>query len=149
MSSPTLETLKDKIRQLKHAILKPVQQESCESYMVETIGIAEDGTILCSSKDPIANHQGQGSPFEVTLKYLDKEQGEYVLIHGSASKQMFSFLPRMSIETDKHGSTLKIKINTAQYFQKEESPEFASNLKRKVIWKLKYGWASLFRNPNQ
>ena len=146
MSSPTLETLRDKIRQLKHAILKPVQQEPCESYMVETLGIAEDGTIFCSSKDVIANQEE--SPFEVTLKYLDKEQGEYVLIHGSASKEIYSFLSRMQLETNNTVSTLKIKIQSAQYFEKEESTSFASNLKKKVIWKLKYGWASLFRKPN-
>ena len=130
MSSPTLETLRTKIRQLRHAILKPVEQEPCESYMVETLGIAEDGTILCSSNDVIADQKEQETPFAVTLKYLDKEQGEYVLIHGSASKQMFSFPPKMATETNKYRSTLIIKINTAQYFQKEESPAFASNLKR-------------------
>ncbi len=147
MSTPTLEILRNKIRQLKHAILKPVQQEPCESYMVETLGIAEDGTILCSSKNVIAN-QDQESPFEVTLKYLDKEQGEYLLIHGSASKEMFSFLPSREIETNNSVSTLKIKIKMAQYFKKEELPAFASNLKKKVIWKLKYGWASLLRKTN-
>jgi len=146
MTSPTLETLRNKIRQLKHAILKPVQQEPCESYMVETLGIAEDGTIFCSSKEMIANQKE--SPFDVILKYLDKEQGEYVLIHGSASKQMYSFLPKMETETNNPVSTLKIKINTAQYFEKEELPAFASNLKKKVIWKLKYGWASLLRKTN-
>jgi len=146
MTSPTLETLRNKIRQLKHAILKPVQQGSSESYMVETLGIAEDGTIFCSSKDVIANQEE--SPFDVILKYLDKEQGEYVLIHGSASKQMYSFLPKMETETNNPVSTLKIKINTAQYFEKEELPAFASNLKEKVIWKLKYGWASLLRKTN-
>src|ERR1700694_4147554 len=97
MTSPTLETLRNKIRQLKHAVLKPVQQDPCESYVVETLGIAEDGTILCSSSDAIAN-QHQESPFDVTLKYLDKEEGQYVLIYGSASKEKFSFLPRMEIE---------------------------------------------------
>jgi hypothetical protein len=146
MATPTLETLRNKIRQLKHAILKPVQQESSESYRVETLGIAEDGTIFCSSNDMIANQEE--SPFDVILKYLDKEQGEYVLIHGSASKQMYSFLPRMETETNNPVSTLKIKINTAQYFEKEELPAFASNLKEKVIWKLKYGWASLLRKTN-
>jgi len=146
MTSPTLETLRNKIRQLKHAILKPVQQEPCESYMVETLGIAEDGTIFCSSKDIIANQED--SPFDVILKYLDKEQGEYVLIHGSAYKQMYSFLPRTETETNNPVSTLKIKINTAQYFEKEELPAFSSNLKKKVIWKLKYGWASLLRKTN-
>src|ERR1700704_4750224 len=127
MTSPTLETLRNTIRQLKHAILKPVQKEPCESYMVETLGIAEDGTILCSSNDVMAN-QDQESPFEVTLKYLDKEQGQYVLIYGSASKEKFSFLPRMDTESNNPVSTLKIKINTAQYFEKEELPAFASNL---------------------
>jgi hypothetical protein len=146
MTSPTLETLRNKIRQLKHAILKPVQQEPCESYMVETLGIAEDGTIFCTSKDIITNQAE--SPFDVTLKYLDKEQGEYVLIHGSASKQKYAFLPKMEIEANNPVSTLKIKIQTAQYFEKQELPAFASNLKKKVIWKLKYGWASLLRKTN-
>ena len=146
MASPTLETLRDKIRQLKHAILKPVQQESSESYQVETLGIAEDGTIFCASKDMIAYQEK--SPFEVTLKYLDKEQGEYVLIHGSASKEIYSFLSRMQIQTNNTVSTLKIKIQSAQYFEKVELPAFASNLKKKFIWKLKYGWASLLRKTN-
>ena len=144
--SPTLETLRNKIRQLKHAILMPVQQEPCESYMVETLGIAEDGTIFCSSQVKIANQKE--SPFDVTLKYLDKEQGEYVLIHGSAINQMYSFLPKMDSAGNNPVSTLKIKIQTAQYFEKEELPAFASNLKKKVIWKLKYGWASLLRKTN-
>lgn len=144
--APTLEVLKNKIKQLKHAVMKSDEKESGKSYIIETLDIVTDGNIVCYTDDAINKEPSE--PFPVTVKYMSKEKGEYVLIQGVASKQLFPFSAKLLSGIDVIKSTFKIKINSAKYFQKEESASIETGTKKTGIWKLKYGWASVFRKAN-
>jgi len=144
--SPTLEILKNKIKQLKHAIMKPEEKEAGKSYMVETLEVASDGNIVCCSYDTIQKEPSV--PFPVTLRYISKEKGEYILIEGLASKQLFPLSAKLLSGMEVLKSTFKIKVNSAKYFEKEESISMDSGIKKPGIWKLKFGWASVFRKAS-
>jgi hypothetical protein len=146
MMAPTLEILKEKIKQLKHAIMKPEEKESGKSYLVETLDVATDGNIVCSSDDTIQKEPSV--PFPVTLRYINKEKGEYIVIEGLASKQLFPLTAKLLSGIEVLKSTIKIKINSAKYFEKEESASMENGIKKSGIWKLKYGWASVFRKAS-
>jgi len=143
--TPTLEILKNKIKQLKHAIMKPEEKESGKSYLIETLEVGTDGEIVCYSDDAISREPSV--PFPVTLRFLNKEKGEYIVIQGLASKQLFPLSAKLLSGIEVLKSTLKIKINSAKYFQKEE-PLSESDNKKTGIWKLKYGWNSVFRKAS-
>jgi len=144
--TPTLEILKNKIKQLKHGIMKPEEKEVGNSYMVETLEVASDGEIVCCSYDAIPKEPFV--PFPVTLRYISKEKGEYILIQGLASKQLFPLSAKLMSGLDVLKSTFKIKVNSAKYFEKEESPIIEAGIKKPGIWKLKFGWASVFRKAS-
>ena len=144
--TPTLELLKNKIKQLKHAILKPEEKDSGKSYIVETLDVAADGNIVCCSEDSISKEPSV--PFSVTLRYINKEKGEYILIEGLATKQLFPLSPKLLSGMDVLKSTYKIKVNSAKYFEKEESTTMETGIRKKAIWKLKFGWASVFRKAS-
>lgn len=146
MTTPNLEILKYKIRQLKHAVMNSEEKESDKSYIIETVDVANDGDIVCYSDDTIAKEPAV--PFPVTLKYMSKEKGEYILIHGLASKQLFPLTAKLLSGIEVLKSTIKVKINSAKYFQKEESTSLEQGIKKTGIWKLKYGWASVFRKAS-
>lgn len=143
--TPALDILKNKIKQLKHAIMKPEEMDSGKSYLIETLDVATDGDIVCYSDDAISKEPSV--PFPVTLKYLNKEKGEYILIQGLASKQLFPLSSKLLLGIEVLKSTLKIKINSAKYFQKEDSNS-ESGSTNPGIWKLKYRWASVFRKAS-
>jgi hypothetical protein len=142
--TPTLEMLKNKIKQLRHAIMKSDEKESGKSYLIETLDVA-DGDIMCFSDDAI--QQEPSVPFPVTLKYISKEKGEFILIEGVASKQLFPFSAKLLTGLEVLKSTIKIRINSAKYFEKEVS-SMDADFKKKGIWRLKYGWVSVYRKAS-
>ncbi len=130
-----IKSLKTKIEEMKHAILRP-EENGNGNYLVETFRVTDDGRIYCFCEDA-----SKEDIFEASLKFIDKENGEYLLVHGTATRDEKVLPPRITTP-GAPGTVFAIDINTAQYFQRELCNSFASDLNRKAIWKLRQGWSS-------
>jgi hypothetical protein len=117
MSAANLASLKTKVEELKRAILKSEDSEDADSYIVQAFRVTDDGAVYCFCTDCLI---GDDTAFEATLKFIDRENGEYLIIRGSASLQV-SLIPPVIANQERKGSVFKIQINSAQYFQRESS----------------------------
>lgn len=141
MSVNEMATLQSKIEELRHGYLRPVDSPGDKSYLVDAFRMSEEGEIFVFSEQELPVN---GKPVDVSLKFIDKENGEYLVINGTATKANSMIPPVITVPGDR-GMILKVHVSTAQYFQREEYSSFASNLTRKAIWKLKQGWRTFFR----
>lgn len=141
MLKPEIDTLENNVLRLKQALLKPTANNGCETYIVDVYRIGDEGELLCYCEDQM---MGDEELFEATLKFINKDEGEYLLVCGQACLLPDALPPAIGADGIK-GSVFRVNIATAQFFKREE---YGSDIKRKAVWKLKQGWTGRLREAS-
>jgi|GEM_PF-4016182 len=135
--SGNIEIVKQMIEQIKYGILKISNVPSSKDghgLMFKTLKVTDDGHVWCSLNKMISFALTDGKNRSVELKYIQKAEGLFIKLSGSAEVVKNSFFKnqvlvhRQNIIPRNHVSMLKVKIVEWHCYKKRSTSPFTSFL---------------------